>query len=201
MSHGFRAEQPAHETEFQAFFRKMKELSREGHGTSRDSDIKEFFVPEKALADYMDETRLLALLKSLFKTSMMPYIRRIRNGYTKVFAILLSIHKGHFISVFIRHDGLCDRFLPFFQKPDRFPHDEDADFFENFQKKQWYFCPWNFGETDMEISIDHNYVLPIQSRTRVGREGFAHIYRIEIDAAYDNLKRVGQDREVRKAPS
>ncbi len=197
------SENTGHEDEAVRFGAMMKEQQCEGY-TVFGSTEKPYYLPDQELSDYLDDRRLLAFLQSLSKNEdsrqLRQYVKKIRSEYLKVFAILAFIGKGRYITTFIKYKPLSDRYLPFTERPNAFPYSQTVDFFEIFQKQQWFFCAWNFGEFEMEQSIDEYRILPFKLAGELGRGGFAKVFEIKLHPDYDGLRGTDTTDEVGDNP-
>ena len=149
-----------------------------------------FFLPGTKTEAYFKDIgpvkKLLAVLFPNGAPKLDPEI--IRKKYVKVFLILLLTGNGHFIELFVRHDSLCDQYLPFRSRPTHFPNSAgDADFFTSFYRKQWEFCARIFRNETHQQFDEKDLILPIISREKLGSGGSATVLKIELHPAYNKL--------------
>lgn len=161
-------------------------------------EINRPFIPDPEIEAYFTDVRpikkLLAVLFPNEPTKVDP--ETISKKYIKVFLTLLLTGKGRFIGSFIRHENLCDRYLPFRSRPDHFPQSTtDAEFFTSFYQQQWEFCARVF-QHGMDLQFDEEDILPIVSKEKIGGGGSAIVHKIQLHPAYNSLGREGLSREV-----
>ena len=181
--------QPDNEPYFQHFHHWISTNLLQGVAAS--SAPHDRFVPKSSLEAYFVEdqcTRLNQILSRLFPEANHPAVspRDIlhSDGYLRAFATLLSIGEGDYIETFVRHDTLADSKMPFTSKPARWPASPSRpDFFEQFAKNQWMFCP-----ADMSLGGTKEWqkerILPILSRTELRPGGASKTYKVEIHKDY-----------------
>jgi hypothetical protein len=139
------------------------------------------FIPRATLQNYLTPNRLRKLLDSHGE------LEAIQTGYLAVFAILILIGKGIYITRFIPHDNLDDQHLPF-QHFEGWPDDDCLDFKEQFFKAQWQFCaqPLKIRRlNDTRLSPD--VIVPITRRTLLKKGIVSSIYVVDIHPEYDLL--------------
>ena len=176
--------------------KKARQLGIGGSGLESDRP----FIPDPEIEAYFDDNRTVQkLLAALFPNGA-PGVdpETIRKKYAKVFLILLLTGHGRFIKSFVRHDSLCDQYLPFRSLPARFPQSTaDAGLFTSFSRKQWEFCARIF-EYGIDVQFDdEDLILPIISKQKLGGGGSAIVHKIELHPAYNKLGRGSPSREVR----
>ncbi|KAL9131378.1 MAG: hypothetical protein Q9175_006779 [Cornicularia normoerica] len=155
-------------------------------------EIDQLFIPYPDVEAYFRDIQTIKkLLAALFPNGV-PHVdpEMIRKKYAKVFLILLLTGNGRFIGAFVRHDSLCDQYLPFRSRPERFPQKAaDTDFFTSFYRRQWEFCVPIFQHA-MNLQFDEkDLILPIISKEKIGGGGSAIVYKIKLHPAYNNLSR------------
>jgi hypothetical protein len=140
-----------------------------------------FFYPSALLQAYI-RSNIEDLLQAV-APDQEHCAKDIVDSYFQVFAILLSIREGAFISHFTRNEMSNDR-LPFI---DRGSFPLEHDFFDKFQEKQWMFCA-----RPLTHLLDRNYpecrILPFHlEETTVATGNSGVIYKINIPVEYDQL--------------
>lgn len=158
------------------------------------------FIPVSEIEAYFQDIRpVKKLLAALFPHDP-PQVdpETIRKNYAKVFLILVLTGNGRFIVSFVRHDSLCDRYLPFTSRPARFPPSTaNAGFFESFYHRQWEFCA-PILQYGMNVQFDEkDLILPIIYKKKLGHGGSSIVHKIELHPAYNKLGREAPSREVR----
>ncbi|KIW14937.1 hypothetical protein PV08_07724 [Exophiala spinifera] len=150
------------------------------------------FMPTKDLREYIkDKYRLRDILKALFEpedppTNVSP--AAILTSCTSVFAILIRIQKGAYISEFLRHGELFDNHLPFLTKPPAFPSVPNDDFFDRFCKEQWRFCAHTFKDGYDDLHISNSYILPILKTETLVEGGAADVQKVTLHPEYDKIQ-------------
>jgi hypothetical protein len=182
--------QPDHKGRLQKFHRWLKENAVNGtSNTATDSPRQ--FITFQSLKTYLEGPReLQRILDQLFSDDDEPPVEpdTVLNGYTRVFAILIDIGKGHFIEEFVKHDSLSDQKLPFEVAPPQFPHDaNNSEFFTKFHEHQWKFCPYIFVRNKINAELNKRYILPIVSKEWIAEGGSSTVYKIELHPEYDTL--------------
>lgn len=167
------------------------------------------FMPTKDLREHLrDKNRLRDILKALFEpeeppTNVSP--AAIVNSCTSVFAILVRIQKGAYVSEFLRHRELFDHQLPFLTKPPAFPSIPNDDFYECFCKEQWRFCAHTFRDGHDDLHIPDSYILPILTTQVLDEGGAADVQKVTLHPEYDKIQPSTQGTEEsgrsRKVPS
>ncbi|KAG8534060.1 uncharacterized protein KY384_000903 [Bacidia gigantensis] len=159
-----------------------------------------YFIPYTRLKSYLGSTKKLErLLDALYPgqdASELPPRKNITEQYLRTFSILLCIGMGRFVKHFVQHDSLQDSKLPFTSRPARFPVSSDPNFdiFELFQRRQWEFCAQTL-KYDMHNYFDTESVLPIIRRKKIAEGGSARVYKIELEAEYNELEPPDWERE------
>lgn len=156
------------------------------------------FIPVSEIEAYFQDNRpVKKLLAALFPHDP-PQVdpETIRKNYAKVFLILVLTGNGRFIVSFVRHDSLCDRYLPFTSRPARFPPSTaNAGFFESFYHRQWEFCA-PILQYGMNVQFDEkDLILPIIYKKKLGHGGSSIVHKIELHPAYNKLGREAPSRE------
>ena len=160
------------------------------------SDDLDFFLPENQLKEYFDR-HLEEILYAVSEDSGLRLVepRLVRDGYLKIFAILLRIKREAWINYFLDFPSLNDSKLPFEDKPYDFPAvtEDDRFFWTSFNKWQWIFCP---PEIRYKPSCKWNsqIVLPIIFKQRIGSGSSVDTYKIRIHPDYNHLRRLGMVR-------
>ena len=153
---------------------------------SKDLD---FFVPESQLREYFSRNLNEILCAVSEETGTRPVESRlVRNGYLKIFAILLRINRGNFIRYFVKYDTLNDNKLPFERKPHDFPPEtvDDPTFWTNFNDCQWMFCAPEIRYMS-GFKWGERRVLPIVFKKPIGSGGSADTFMIRIHPDYNFL--------------
>jgi hypothetical protein len=182
--------QPDHKGRLQKFYRWLEENTVDGI-SSNATDSSRQFITSQSLKTYFEAPReLQRILDQLFseddETPVEP--DAVLNGYTRVFAILIDIGKGHFIEEFVKHDSLSDQKLPFEVAPPRFPREaDDSEFFTKFHEHQWKFCPYVFVRNKIDAELNKRYILPIVSIEQIAEGGSSTVYKITLHPEYDTL--------------
>jgi hypothetical protein len=190
--------QRSHEREIQNLVKWIENERLNGCYSLREQD-RTTYIPRRELVAYFGDAGLQSLLLALCQDQdqhLLHHENRILKDYIEILAILVRIGNGQFIGEFLRFQNMSDRFLPFYQRPNRFPSRPEHDFWDDFYRAQWLFCPHTFGHDQMGVFIHDNCVLPIEQQGRRGKGGFATIYKIQIDSQYDGLRPQVQREEV-----
>ena len=148
-----------------------------------------FFVPQSKLETYLkSHDRVENLLAAVLTPEERPSVPAgyIRKNYLRTFAILLCIGEGQWISTFQQYRSLRDHKLPYDTEPADFPYSPNSDLFTNFKAAQWQFCAMPL-QYDMKDRFSPEVILPIRSKTEIGRGGSAIIFKIVVDEAYNSL--------------
>ena len=181
-------QQPEDHPDIQHLFKWAEGVRQLGVG---DAELKTNrpFIPDSEIEAYLGDDRrirkLLAAVKPGGNSQLNPV--NIRTKYPKVFLILLLTGNGHFIAYFVRHDSLCDQYLPFRTKPQQFPHASKGDLFELFCSRQWEFCAQIFHDGDDQQFDAKDLILPIISKEKLGGGGSATVHKIVLHPAYNKL--------------
>lgn len=155
------------------------------------SENLDFFMPDNQLKEYFErhlEEILYALSEETGLKSVEP--RFIRDGYLKIFAILLRIKREAWITYFLNFPSLNDNKLPFESKPDDFPAatEDDRFFWTSFNRCQWIFCAPEIRYKP-RCKWNTQIVLPIIFKERIGSGSSAETYKIRIHPEYNHLQR------------
>jgi hypothetical protein len=105
-----------------------------------------------------------------------------------VFSILLELDHGEFIDIFENQD-LCDKKLPIPLSDLKDLKDRGFPYAEEFNKKQWAFCPANFDYHSRNYHSDR--ILPICKREQISdKGGTARLWQIAVQEEFvkPNLK-------------
>ncbi|KAL9079836.1 MAG: hypothetical protein Q9157_001292 [Trypethelium eluteriae] len=155
------------------------------------SDELDFFVPKNQLKEYFDR-HLEEILSALSEDIGIRFVepRLIRDGYLKIFAILLRIRREAWIQYFLNFPSLNDNKLPFEVKPHDFPvvTEDDRFFWTSFNKCQWMFCAPEVRYTP-RCKWNTQIVLPIIFKERIASGRSADTYKIRIHPDYNHLHR------------
>ena len=161
-----------------------KQSGKDGPGDGRS------FIPYPKIEEYFrDNSRVRRLLKTAFEdVDPLPVgVEEIRNNYSKVFSILLSIGRGSYIACFVRRPSLSDQHLPFSSSTTYFPHTPtDPELFANFNAQQWSLCAPMF-DCSMNIDFEESTILPIVRKEELASGGSATTHKIILHPAYDKL--------------
>ena len=158
-----------------------------------------WFVPDVQIQEYFQNlSTIRRLIRAVYHDADFLPVgpKEIRDNHSKVFFILILIGKGHLVNLFVRHDGLGDRSLPF-KTPERpFPLlPTDPGFFSSFYDKQWEFCVPTFRD-NMNKDFEDQTILPITQKERLAGGGSATTYKISMHPAYDKLGKEGSGNPV-----
>jgi hypothetical protein len=107
---------------------------------------------------------------------------------TLVFSILLELGHGELIDLF-ENRGLCDKRLPIPLSDLNNLKDRGFSFAEEFNKKQWAFCPANFDDHSRYYHSDR--IIPICKREEISdKGGTARLWQIAVQEEFvkTNLK-------------
>lgn len=187
--------QPNHLPALQKFFRLVKScnVNCEAIGKDKNRSTTSFIstkdIKERLAAN--DYEFVADLLDEIFGRDWSSNIN-VEELATKcplVFAILLCLGQGRYITNFIRHADLQDRRLPFVHRPEEFPHFDNVDFFESFREVQWKWCaPEMTMFNDQEFRDED--ILPFKSKTWIHGGMSAAVHKVEIHPDYDGLSRM-----------
>lgn len=143
------------------------------------------FIPAGDIKAYLCEGgKLNEILSVLFVNP--PYkpwqAEQIIHHFSVVFAILVSINRGHDILNFLKYDSLRDSRLPFTVRPQRFPE----AIFDDFRVAQPRFCAATFTERSWNEFEDERR-LPYLEKKLVNGGGSAEVYRVRIHPNHNKL--------------
>jgi hypothetical protein len=145
------------------------------------------FVPAGEIKAYLCEGgRLKEILAALFGSDKYNgwEADQIIHFFSVVFAILVSINKGHHILGFLEHDSLRDNHLPFAARPPRFPE----AFFDAFSNAQPRFWAATFTERSLHVFEDERRLPYLEKkRVSVNEGGSADVYRVRIHPNHNEL--------------
>ncbi|KAI2476234.1 SPS1 Serine-threonine protein kinase [Pyrenophora tritici-repentis] len=149
------------------------------------------FISIHQLKRYLDKERLRKLLFYVQRTSHNQEV--IQDKYIVVFAILLKIGKGAYISHFTSHDSLADDRLPF-EHPNGW-FGESTSFFEEFYKAQWPFCAKRLERGRFtDKCVPEEMVIPFK-RMEVLKQGpNSTVFRVEVFPEYNYLTQDEHDK-------
>lgn len=157
--------------------RKKHALGNDDHAAT--STGLEDFIPDGAVHEYLKaENRYKSILRELFGEDLVIGTRVLLERYSKVFAILVKLGKGHFISSFLKHEELGDDRLPFSEKPAAFP-DTAEDFFDAFHSAQFRFCAAVF-DNRLQHEFSNGRILPFLEKREIASGGSSVVYKIKI---------------------
>ena len=156
------------------------------------------YVSRTALDEHFSIPLITELINALFDPldpgDEGPDAGQIKRKYSKIFCLLITIGKGDFITNFVAH-GIDDQRLPLGpDKPEGFPTlPSDADFYDEFRRKQWEFC---VPELDFDFAYGRQYdhsdwILPIRHIKQLGEGGSATVHQVEVPGSYYQLDEVG----------
>ncbi|KAL9095882.1 MAG: hypothetical protein Q9165_001879 [Trypethelium subeluteriae] len=155
------------------------------------SEDLDFFVPENQLEEYFDR-HLEEILSALSEDIGIRFVepRLIRDGYLKIFAILLRIKREAWIQYFLNFPSLNDSKLPFEVKPHDFPvlTEDDRFFWTSFNKCQWIFCAPEI-KYKPRCKWNTQIILPIIFKEKIASGRSADTYKIRIHPDYNRLHR------------
>ncbi|KAF1953576.1 hypothetical protein CC80DRAFT_141675 [Byssothecium circinans] len=142
------------------------------------------FVPRHALEQHLNEKTIKKLLNYYYR----PIIEweSIRTSYLAIFAILIHINKGTYISHFTPHPHLADDRLPFRNYTDWPP--DCIQFFLEFQQAQWRFCAAEFCKGRLNgTRFSDEVIIPITSVEVLKTGPYSCTYKIDIEPSYNLL--------------
>ena len=164
-------------------------------GDSSGYDWNVPYVSRTALDQYFSLEAVTELLHAFFD----PHDPRcegldageIKRKYSKIFCLLITIGKGHFITNFVQY-RIDDQRLPIGpNKPDNFPSStSDPDYFSTFYKKQWQYCVPELGVVHDRRYEPRDLILPIRRVKQIGEGGSATAHLIEVLGSYYQLEEV-----------
>jgi hypothetical protein len=135
------------------------------------------FIPADKLQCYLTEPVIRKLLAyhGLPATEYRP----IKTSHLVVFAILVYIRKGVYITQFLRHDRLADDHLPFLSD-NELPHD-CKEFFPAFYEAQWMFYAQHLRRDRLnDTCFEDKLIIPITSSTALSVGPDSCTYKVEI---------------------
>ena len=158
----------------------MKKERVNGDHTIETAD----FIPAGEIKAYLREGgRLNEILAALLEEPEDGHCaNEIIQFYSVVFAILVSIDRGRYITNFLKHESLRDNHLPFTVCPPRFPE----AIFDEFWHAQPRFCAATFYKGSQQV-YDNERRLPYLEKKRIGEGGSADVYRVRIHCDYNKL--------------
>ena len=138
------------------------------------------FIPRATIRDYLTPNQLRKLLDNHGELEV------VQTGYLVVFAILVFIGKGIYITRFIPHNHLDDERLPF-QHFEGWP-DDCLYFKEEFFKAQWQFCaqPLKIRRLN-DTRLSPEVIVPITRRMLLNKGVVSSTYVVDIHPEYDLL--------------
>ena len=176
----------------QDFLQWRKDTRRMGSADGSE-ELKSPFLAYTDIDDYF-QAHLPQLIEAVLPKedpSQRPEVSTVRDSYRRVFCTLLSVGKGEYIHYFTQHPSLDDHHLPFDTRPKRFPETpSDSKFWGSFSDLQWEFAALVL-KYNVDFHFDSaNWVIPVIAKERIGGEGNAVIYKVQVHEAYDNLTEV-----------
>lgn len=116
------------------------------------------YVPQDELERYLlSPGRLQGLLESVCHKSFTSKDLVAVRTRLRVFSILVSIDRGSLIQHCVKVRALSDDRLPFESPPASF----SSDTFKRFDEEQWAFCAHEFQDSDCDVQIHEDTILPI----------------------------------------
>jgi hypothetical protein len=163
-------------TDFREFVKRELIPTIDGPSTTQQHK----FIRRATLRDYLTPNQLRKLLNSHGE------LDAVKTAYLVVFAILVFIGKGIYITRFIPHNDLDDEHLPF-QHFGGWP-DDCLEFKEQFFKAQWQFCAQSLkiGRLN-ETRLSSEVIVPITRRTLLKKGVVSSTYVVDIHPEYDLL--------------
>lgn len=129
-----------------------------------NSPIPLTFIPQDELEDYLTVGRLQALMESVCHKQFTPREVTAAQARLRIFSILLIIDQGHLLQHCIKVRALSDDRLPFESAPSSFL----PETFERFDEEQWAFCAHEFQESDCDVQILDDTILPLSGLEKRG---------------------------------
>lgn len=181
------ASQPDYEPAIQAFLQWEQSDSTLRRGTSAPTEYPSpNYVPQSALDAYFkDESSVKNIIFDL-NLQDPPSPRYIWQHYRKIFAILLSIHRGSMIRQFVHH-YIGDRCLPLTTRPQEFPTSSAGDLWKAFYQGQWKYCVKKM-HCGMQGKLPKEEILPFVVEDQLGKGRSATLHKIVVDSEYNRLK-------------
>ncbi|KAL8649187.1 MAG: hypothetical protein Q9210_004551 [Variospora velana] len=179
-----------HSDALQAFHRWRLSAEAQTPGLGGGNLDTTSFIPRSKLEAYLTSHHCVeTLLDAVLDGRERPAVAAdyIRQYYLRTFAILLCIDEAHWIYNFQQYRSLRDEKMPYDTRPADFPHTINSNLFERFQAAQWQFCATPF-QYDMKDRFKRQEILPITSKTEIGRGGSATIFQIVVDESYNFLR-------------
>ena len=147
-------------------------------------DARRAFVPIHVLQRYLDKPRIERLL-SYFHRSAADW-RWIQSDYLAVFAVLITIDKGAYITHFTWHDHLADDRLPSISASDLPP--DCRSFFPQFAAARWRFCAQTLRKGRLnEKRFPPETIIPITSYRPLKEGPDSSTYKVKIHPDYNQL--------------
>lgn len=177
-------DQPCESSKLLAFLDNERNIFK---GFGKSSEDK--YIPRSSLSRYFTDEggSIESLLEEVLKDEEhAPQAETVLNQYLVVFAILLSIGKGQYLSRCIERDYSDDK-LPFFDRPRHFPKSEEGSFFDSFSDAQWRFCPVRINKNPVNFQIEPEQILPLRRREQISRNESSTTYLVEFHEEYDSL--------------
>ena len=151
------------------------------------------FVPFPKLQVLFTREKLLELVQQcdLKFYIVEEIINRVLEGGLRTFATLAAIRNIESMEKFIKTDHYSgsplDAKLPLDQAdlPKYFSNQNKG---EQFYHEQWTYLAPVFSENQSHRELDNRVVLPFLDKTRVGKGGFAKVYKVKVDASHHRLK-------------
>ena len=172
------------DSEIQAFWRWYSTTRRRGIGGSNHAALNHF-VPLSAVTVYLEASQRVENILAALSVRNVD-AQYVREHYFRPLAILLLIGQGHLIEYFVQYRSLMDHRLPFWTRPEDFPHSSDPNLFDHFHTEQWQFCVADL-EYNMDVSLHKEEILPITHKEEIGSGGNAKVFKIVVDNEYNKL--------------
>ncbi|KAM5351303.1 hypothetical protein ACJ41O_004026 [Fusarium nematophilum] len=192
------------EGELQEWF---NSILRKGIRYMSDGSHQEaWFVDESALATFYGENAEI-VHQLVAKVAPTPILgaeiacKLIEQSCQRIFLMLLLLGQGALVELFLLHPGLHDSCLPFRERPEDFPLDDEL--WRSFDKLQGTFCvpeTWYTNEGHY-FAISPGEIIPISERCYVGEGRSAVVERIQFCARNDPSKEQGQGDHEKLAES
>jgi hypothetical protein len=171
---------------FRDYFRRNKVQGTTSVSSERSNGAEEY-LPEDAQQGYFSVKRIQQFLSLLYPSEHGPAVvpvRELQHRYRKVFATFLDIGKGELIRHVVSKPYLDDEHLPFVQKPESFPgENEDWD---RFFDAQWRFCA-PIMSYRRSVDWHERQILPFRylKKLNEGRSGKAYL--VEMHPSHDRI--------------
>lgn len=150
-----------------------------GSNLSLDNNLDDF-TPDGAVHEYLkSESRCKGIIGELSDPENLPVKTKVLlEKYSKVFAVLVRIGKGHYIPHFLENEELGDHQLPFSKRPAAFPS-EAQDFFDDFYREQFRFCAAVFDGRAHHAFVPER-IMPYLEKEEIGQGGSSVVYKVKV---------------------